>query len=218
MKSKKILKIVGIVLLVVLILFLIHTIRNYIIISDLQDKISNYTDSTNYYKKTVFTNGDGAITTMEYYKKGSKEVIFIERVLNEEKYKLSKYNNGERVDTFIEKGEEKTCTLDDDANTLQVNLNNFLETSNNWQTLLGSITSNIKSSSYEGKDCYIIKGFMSDSNLTYEDSKVYIEKDTGLCLKDESDEMNTEYEYKFDNVDDSIFVEPDISQYTLKEN
>ena len=52
---KKIFKILGILLLVVIAIFLIHTIRNYIIITDLQNKIDNYSNSTNYYTKSVAT-------------------------------------------------------------------------------------------------------------------------------------------------------------------
>ena len=49
MSKKKIFKILGIILLVVIAIFLIHTIRNYIIITDLQNKIDNYSNSINYY-------------------------------------------------------------------------------------------------------------------------------------------------------------------------
>ena len=38
MSKKKILKIIGIILLVIIVAFLIHSIRNFIIISKLQDK------------------------------------------------------------------------------------------------------------------------------------------------------------------------------------
>ena len=46
---------------------------------------------------------------------------------------------------------------------------------------------------------------------------MYIEKDTGLFVKNIQNGVTTEKEYTFDNVDDAIFIEPDISQYTLKE-
>ena len=41
MSKKKIFKILGIILLVVIAIFLIHTIRNYIIITDLQNKLND---------------------------------------------------------------------------------------------------------------------------------------------------------------------------------
>ena len=50
-------------------------------------------------------------------------------------------------------------------------------------------------------------------NGTYK-NELYL---TGLYVKSIIDESNSEREYEFDTVDDSIFSEPDISQYTLKQ-
>lgn len=213
MSKKKIFKIIGMILLIVIVLVLIHTIRNYIIISDLQEKVEKYLDSTNYYIKSIATENGGTIVTMEYYRKDNKEVVFLERNLNGEISKISMYNNGERIDTFAENKEVKTAQLNS-ANLMSINIISPLETTNKWQTFLGSIFANVKSTNYNGKDCYIVKNFMSlpsDYN-----AKTYIEKDTGLFVKEIQKESSNEKEYEFDNVDDSIFVEPDISQYTLK--
>ena len=49
------------------------------------------------------------------------------------------------------------------------------------------------------------------STLTQE-----IDKETGLFLQTTETEIITERDYEFYNVKDSIFIEPDISQYTLK--
>ena len=87
-----------------------------------------------------------------------------------------------------------------------------------WMAILGSIFANVKSTNYNGKECYIIKGFPSSLSLTFEGAETYIEKDTGLYLKTIEGDRTTERKYEFDKVDDSIFIEPDISQYTLKEN
>ena len=81
MKKKRIIKIIGIILIIILIFIAIHTIRNTIIISDLQNKIDNYSNSTNYYTKSVATESNGTVVTMEYYKKDKKEVVFLERNL-----------------------------------------------------------------------------------------------------------------------------------------
>ena len=40
-------------------ILIIHTIKNYIIITDLQSKISNYQDSKNYHIKSVENSNDG---------------------------------------------------------------------------------------------------------------------------------------------------------------
>lgn len=217
MNKKKILKVIGIILLIIFVIFLIHTIRNYIIITNLQNKISKYSNSTNYHIKSTSISDEGTKVTMEYYRKDDRQVVFMERNLNGEIVKLSMYDNGERTDTFTESNDSKVVQLNT-GGIMSVNIYNFLETDNNWQTMLGSMVAKIKSTNYNGKDCYIVSEFLSSTSLTSEGQKNYIEKDTGLFVKTEGTGMNMEREYEFDNVDDSIFAEPDISQYTLKEN
>lgn len=215
MKIKKVLKIIGIIISILIILMLIHTIRNYIIITDLQSKISNYQNSKNYHIKSVANSEDGTTNTkMDYYRKNNKQAIFIERNTNGETIKLSMYDNGERVDTFIETQDSKNAKLNSD-DLMTVNIYNYLETDNKWQTFLGSITARIKSTNLNGKECYIVKGFLSSTSLTSEGAEIYIDKETGLFLKTTEVEIITERDYEFDKVEDSIFTEPDISQYTL---
>lgn len=216
MKIKKVLKIIGIVMAILIILLLIHTIKNYIIITDLQNKISNYQDSKNYHIKSVANSNNGTTNIkMDYYRKDNKQVIFIERNANGESVKLSMYDNGERVDTFTDTQDTKTAKLNS-GELMTVNIYNYLETDNKWQTLLGCITAKIKSTNLNGKECYIVKDFLSSTSLTSEGAETYIDKETGLFLQTTETEIITERDYEFYNVEDSIFTEPDISQYTLK--
>ena len=214
MKMKKILMVLGIIIAILVVIVLVHTIRNYMIITDLQNKISQYADSVNYYTKSIATVKDGTIT-MEYYRKDNNQVVFLERNLNDTINKIAMYNNGEKTDTFTQTPDTIIAQLNS-GTIMSIGIYNHLETENNWQTFLGSMLASVKSTNYNGKDCYIIKGFMSSTSLTFEGAETYIEKDTGLFIKDIEGETITEKEYEFDNVDDSIFVEPDISQYTLK--
>ncbi len=69
MSKKKILKIIGIILLVIIAIVLIHTTRNYIIIKDLQNKIANYSNSENYHIKATTVSDSGTTSEMKYYKK-----------------------------------------------------------------------------------------------------------------------------------------------------
>ena len=215
MSKKKILKILGIILLIVIVIVLIHTTRNYIIISDLQEKATNYLNSVNYYTKSVAKENNGTVTTIEYYRKDNKQVVFTERNLNGEISKISMYNNGERIDTFWDNKEGKTAQLNS-ASMMSVNIYNRLETANKWQTFLGSMFASVKATNDDGKNCYIVKNFMSTSSLDDGKTETYIEKDTGLSIKDIQGELITQREYEFDKVEDSIFTEPDINQYTLK--
>ena len=216
MKMRKILMVLGIIIAILVMIVLVHTIRNYMIITDLQNKISQYVNSANYYIKSIATVKDGTIT-MEYYRKDNNQVVFLERNLNDTINKIAIYNDGEKTDTFTQTPDTKIAQLNS-GTMMSINIYNHLETENNWQTFLGSMLTSVKSTNYNGKDCYIIKGFMSLTSLTFEGAETYIEKDTGLFIKDVEGETITEKEYEFDNVDDSIFVEPDISQYKIQED
>lgn len=215
MKVKKVWKIIGMIIAILILFVLIHTIRNYVIITDLQNKNLKYSNSSNYFIKSVATEENGTMITMEYYKKDDKQAVFLERNLNGEISKISMYHNGERTDTFWDNKENKTVQLDS-GTIIEVNIYNHLETENHWQTFLGSLFAKVKSTNYNGKECYKIKGFLSSSSLTFEGTETYIEKDTGLFVKNIEGTTITEKEYKFDCVEDTIFSEPDISQYTLK--
>ena len=63
----------------------------------------------------------------------------------------------------------------------------------------------------------MVANYKSPTFLTGSDkNEVYLDKDTGLCMKMVIDSETYEREYEFDNVSDDIFVEPDINQYTLQ--
>lgn len=57
---------------------------------------------------------------------------------------------------------------------------------------------------------------MSSTSLISESNQIYIDKETGLLVKTFETGIVNEREYEFDKVDDNIFKEPDISQYTIK--
>lgn len=212
MKTKKILKITGIIILIIIVLILVHTLRNYIILKNIEKNFSRYESSTNFSIKSVATDADGTIVTMKYYQKDNKQAVFIDYNKNGEISKKTMYNNGERTDIFYDNNEGKTAELDS-GTTIDVQIYNSLKTDNGWQTFLFSIPTRIKSTKSNEKDSYIIKNFPS----SLEKEEIYIEKDTGLLIKNILNGTTTEKEYTFDDVDDAIFTEPDISQYTLKE-
>lgn len=218
MDKKKILKIVLIIILAIIIIELVNTLRKYTIIKDLQKKFSNYSSSTNFHVKSITTEEDGLIVTMNYYEKDIKQALILERDNNGEIIKMSMYDNGERKDIFYDTSEEKIAQLDIDL-IMNINLYNYLEEDNDFETFLASIFAKVKKTEYNGKECYIINNFASPMVLfSTEKNEIYIEKDTGLFVKCNIDNIISEREYEFDNVDDSIFVELDIGKYTLKNN
>lgn len=213
---KNVLKIVGIILIILIVIFAIHTIRNYVIITNLQNKIGTYINSDNYFIENSTKQGDAVSMRLKCYKKGNKQVTFLDTISNDKKTLVSAYSNGEKNTVYTETdGLKEVNTNIKEIST--VSLHNYLETDNNWQTFINGISANVKSTTVNGKDCYLIKGFMSSTASASKDIEVYVEKDTGLLLKVVDGDSTTESSYEFNNVDDSIFLEPDISQYTVKE-
>lgn len=212
---KRILRIILYIILALIIIFLIHTLRNFFIISNLQKNISNYVNSDNYYIKINTTESNNTTVALKYYKKGDKQLVLWEKNTNGELLKMSMYNNGQRVDTFTETSNSKTVKFNSPSQ-ISVQIYNFLETDNSWQTFLLSALAKVRSTTYNGKACYTVENFLNPNSLFgTEKNVVYIEKDTGLYLKNITDSTVTEREYEFNNVSDSMFVEPDVSQYTI---
>lgn len=205
---KRVLKIVGIIIAVILVLFMIHAIRNYIILNKINENVAKYVESNNMHMKTTSNQ-----ITVNYYRKDDKEVAIMEK----DNVKISNYKIGEKNDQFVESGDSKTAKLN--FGSLIVQVPNIAQFDTKWQRFLCGSVAIIRSETYKDKECYIIDNLFSPYYLTSVDKAQYtIEKDTGLLLKNNTDGVVYEREYEFNNVEDSIFVEPDISQYTIQEN
>ena len=216
MHKKRVIKIFILIIVILLVAILIHTVRNYSIIKGLQKSIEPYLSSNNYHIKSISTEEDDTKVIIDYYKKNGKEVLIFEKNTNGDINKTTTYINENRTDIFYETENEKEVELDTEA-MLMINLSNGLETENDFQTFIGSIMAQIRKIEYNGKQCYAITNFLSIPflNGTSNDEK-YIEKETGLYVKGMINSTTVERIYEFDNVDDSIFIEPDISQYNIK--
>ena len=214
MKKKKVLLILAFIILLIIITILINTIRKYTIITELQKNISQYSKSTNYYIKTDSLASNKTTSVMEYYKKDNKQMIKIQKRENDETVVTLMYDNGNEVNVYKETENEKIANLDSKIN-IDVNLYNQLECASKWKTFWSSMTAHVENITYNSKDCYLIENFMSESSLG-EKAKLYIEKDTGLLIRciTENEEQNKSY--VFGEVDNDIFVEPDLSQYDIE--
>lgn len=211
MNKKKILVKILLVVLILIFVFLGFTVRKMLIIKDLNQKVAKYINNDNYYEKII--NSLGTIT--EYYCKGDNAVLFLNHTV--EKRKLANYIKGERTNTYIETEEDKIAMLNSNSFPNKIMIIGLNYGNNIWQLFQISAVTSIKSINYRDKECYIL-------GLGYsQTTEVFIEKETGLILKridkkGTSTNLFVEYYYEFDNVEDSIFVEPDISEYTVKEN
>ena len=213
---KKILKIIGIVLLIAIIILLIHTIRNFVIISNLQNKIAEYENSQNHHIKLISTQEDGTVLTTNYYKKDDKNVVFIERNRNGEIVKIAIYDNGETHNTYTETSTEKVASLNSGLITVQIF--NGVETDTFWQKVLVSMVARIGTAKENGKKYYKLSHLVSTYALLADTHASLIDSETGLLYKSMDKYSTVVREYEFNNVDDSIFIEPDISEYEVRDN
>ena len=221
MNKKKIIKIIIVVLLVILILFVGNIIRKMIIISDINNKVSKYINNNNHYEKIV-TNYSDTETVTKYYCKGENAVIFITTTLKDtgEKRQLTQYCKGDKYNSYFDVGETKLAILDSNGVPSKVLIMEIDYNDSLWNLFYLALTTPITSVTYNEKECYFL-----NSPVTRQS---YIDKETGLTLRaidGQSQDSNgnktdiiVEYEYSFDNVDDSIFIEPDISEYKIQEN
>ena len=220
--GKKILIGFLIILLILILLVVVHTLRNYLIVKDLQDKISVHDKSLNYHVEVLGTHEKGAESRVNYYRKENKEAYILERIESGELVgKLSYYNNGERIDFFAENiSGEKIAKLGE-SYMPKVEIMSGLGMTEHSPKILECFMYKIKQIDYEGKECYEIKIFYSPDFL-YEDeggeSSIIVEKETGINVKVCMGESISEKRYEFDNVDDSIFIEPNIGEYKLQIN
>lgn len=161
------------------------------------------------------TSNDGTIVISNYYEKDGKKAMIMNRIKDNETITMSMYKNGNTVNTYWVTPTENKASLNT-ANEIWVEIFNVLETENNWQKFVASLTSFFGTTKYDGKDCYISNNFLTSATLNDpEKNEYYIEKDTGLFILSNVGGMISKREYEFDNVSDDIFTEPDISQFTI---
>ncbi len=196
MNKNKVLKILIIIVSIIILCILINTIRKFIIISKLQNELSEYSKSTNYYTKTTIIDNEQNKVIMEYYKKDNKQMVKIQKMENNSLATTLMYDNGSTVNIYLETEQQKVAKIDSGMN-INVNLYNHLESYNSWNTFCNCFLANIKSENVDGNDCYVIKNFNSLTSLP-EKSKIYVNKENGLLIKsiEESQTTNKTYEFR----------------------
>jgi len=221
MNKRKILITILLIAIISILAFLAFTIREMITLKNLNIKVAQFVNNNEHYEK-IINNSGNTTTITEYYCKGDNAVLFLNTTLNStgETRKLTNYFKGDKVNSYIESGEDKIALLNTNGIPSKVMIRQVDSGNNLWELFLISLATSIRSEECNGKDCYVLS--------LGENSKTYIDKETGLTLKaiegtvvDENGNESVQtmqYHYEFDNVDDNIFVEPDISKYKIQEN
>ena len=239
------------IILTIILIFIINVIVKMIIISNMQNKLSQYKDVNNYYIKTNII-GTESIGTNEYWIKGNNYKLASHLLHGPEHgyelRKIEQYSNGEKYNMYYSRHIEsenvdyKFAELDKKIRTNPIKFEEiagqifFLKTNNLWELFIMGLTSNISTEECNGKVCYKIEKLVpaagySISQMIFEHKfriVYYIEKDTGLIIREiqkrgyggnfENQDNVTDFEYEFNNVTDDVFVEPNLEEYTIKQN
>lgn len=225
-KFNKKMKLFKIILLGILLIFILSYARKMIIIVSLNNKISNYTSSTNYYMKAITYLGDD-LTTIENYKKDNKYIRRLKVLSESSKIVTTDYYNGETINTytelkFDEDNEEyvlrKTARLNNTDKGIVPVIPNQIEISNPINFVLLPLLSSVTSERCNDKDCY---------RIVINSTIYYIDKETGLTIREIGESSNTatdgvhydmvtDIQYKFDIITEEYFIEPDIRKYEIE--
>lgn len=226
---KNVLKIIGIVVLILFAILSIHTIRNYVIISSLQNKIQEKANSNNIYRKIQNMEDGKERILNELYKKDEKIKYSI--IMNGENTDFDKafmqksetYEIGNTITRFVEymeNGKEEKVMYEDKNNDDNENMSVLVKYFDEDSLFINCIKTLIKSEKVDNKDYYVI--ISNDSNYSSGDySKIYVDKETALPMKIVEPYDNGEYmtyiTYEFGTVTDKDFEFPDVSQYKKSE-
>lgn len=221
--KKKIITTLLIIFVILLTIFGINTIRKFMIIKDLQNKVAKCEAKENIYSKVVSESAE-----VEKFIKDDVEKIV-----------MKKRNNAVTIIQVIEPHERRFYTIageqkilhkyKEEKNPLSSKVVSFVDTTTWLETLRDSVVSKIYTEKIEGKDCYVIDS-LKNTNAIYSSGaislKIYLNKETGLAVKaietvknedGTIEEWVTTYEQKFDVVTDNDMKEPDTSEFTIQE-
>lgn len=229
-KIKKILKIIIIFIWIAAITIIIHVIRNYIIITDLENKISKYQKCDNLHMTDIGYNiiefSDNispsymSIITSEYYIKDKKVYATHNRIIKGKNSKITNYYDEGKTINLIEMDGNKYAILGKGvtATPNEYHIVNCLQTKNFIQKIFACFISNIRQTNINGKECYEINNYpFYQIGIAVDANSVVIEKETGLVIRTESDSRTLIRRYDFSKIDASVFIEPDITGYEVEE-
>mgnify|MGYP003371417865 FL=1 len=237
-KGRKEFKIVGIIILILLVLFIIYVSRNMYIISNLSKNAEKTIENTNYHQIMYFYNL-GEYHKEEVFALGNKKKMikteytkddvittttFANRIEEKDESSIKAYN----VNIYNESKNGKKAILDKTIG-YDDELKNEFYTENSWELFKKSMLAKIKTSTFNGEECYVVSNF--EGNNIGDKRDMYIDKNTGLPISVMAYELKSidqenkqvvtrlpivEYVYEFNNVTEEEFIEPNINEYEIQ--
>lgn len=168
-----------IIMLIVLSIYFINVCRNYLILTDINKRYTQYAEIDNYHKTVIFEGNPNTASKVEVYRKGNtiKNIAYLpnKAILTE----ISSTTGGTK--TFFDTPNGKEMIYQNDKKEIMSFIGN-----NNYASdakLLRSLGFPIVLEKIDNVDCYVLnaqnyKGIVHDGDKTKE-FKIYIEKETG---------------------------------------
>ena len=208
---KKVMKIVGIIILIGLVLFLINLGRKVYIISEYNKKVEELNKEDNYYMKYNDSYGKA-----EQYKKG--DISYIKRTNDTDTVIIY---SGKDADWGISDIKDKEGNIVKTAgkfgkgemgmNTFQSSCISMSDIENPFVLILVAFKSNITTEILDNKECYKIS-FDNDT------IQVYFEKESGLKIREVHTYSNQDtgiIEYRIDDITDEEMKFPSLEGYNI---
>ena len=159
-KKMKLWKKILLVILAVFVVFSIFVLRNFIIISNLENVSKNVASKTNYIANIYSLQSNSVNITKSYNKDGNYlTTMQVHSTEFETLRKLTIYKNNNEEIGIIQSGDTKIAILNGNMLGGSIQLNTFMGfgyeyTMNVWQKLILSVTSKITTDECNNKDCY----------------------------------------------------------------
>ncbi len=234
-KYKSKLRTLRIILLIIIVAFVGNTVRKMVIISQMSNKAEMYVNSENYHIMHYIYNKDKTIISEQFVlgdKIKSTTIELTPKKRDIVTYYAKKYGIDERgndmckTNIYTETENKKIAELNTNHGISGGSPMNWLETYDFLHLILASIHSSIKTTTYEGKECYYISS--NPKKCYFFENNMHIDKDTGLVINAGACEVlyvdghldrapATDYIYEFNTVTEDDFIEPDINEYELKQ-
>lgn len=200
------------VLIIVLILFAILAIfivRKFIIITNLVNESKEYANKTNYFAVVQSLQNGNVNIIKSYNKDGNYLTTFrtYGKDIKDERG-LIRYKKDSEEIGIIQSGQEKIAILDGSVLGEVYVVNIFSTLDNTIQQLQFAVMSRITTDNYGNIECYLIE---------LENCKMWVEKDTGLIIREINGGLVSERFYEFDIVKDEDITKPDISDCKIQE-
>lgn len=209
-KKMKLWKKILLVVLALLVVFAILTLRKYIIITKLINASKDYANKTNFMVNTYGLTNDSVTVTKIYNK--DKDFFSTHKTYSNnisEMRSLTVYNKDNEKIGIIESGEDKIALLNGNIAIGPTGINTISEFDDIKFKIPLSLTSKIKKEECNNKECYLIE--------LSKDYKIWVEKETGIIIREMDIGYITNRTYTFDVVKDENIVKPDISDCKIPE-